>query len=47
VRDIYKKNIQPKSTEEFIYKDAKDIFEALTANTEEGRQKNFLGRYKS
>ncbi|CDW76193.1 UNKNOWN [Stylonychia lemnae] len=33
--------------EEFLYRDAKDVFEKLTTNTEEGKQKSFLGRYKS
>ena len=34
-------------TGDFVYKDAKAVFEALTERTEEGRQKTFLGRYKS
>jgi len=34
-------------TGDFLYKDAKAVFEALTERTEEGRQKTFLGRYKS
>jgi len=33
--------------EDFVYKDAKEVFVRITEGTEEGRQKNFIGRYKS
>jgi hypothetical protein len=35
------------SPEDFVYKDAKDVFVRITEGTEEGKQKNFIGRYKS
>ena len=47
VKNIHKGLIQGKTTEEFVYRDAKDVFVALTEKTEEGKQKNFIGRYKS
>eukprot|EP00347_Sterkiella_histriomuscorum_P024302 403331603 len=33
--------------EDFLYKDAKQVFTDLTTNTEEGKQKSFFGKYKS
>ena len=42
-----KQNAGSDGTVEFIYKDVREVFTALTEKTEEGRQKNFLGRYKS
>ena len=47
IRTIHKNLIANKSLEDFLYKDAKEVFEALITQTEEGRQKSFLGRYKS
>lgn len=41
-----KKTIQDKG-EDFIYKDAKEVFQTLVEKTEEGKQKTFLGNYKS
>ena len=35
------------TTEETVYRDVKEVFTAMTTRTEEGRQKNFIGRYKS
>jgi len=35
------------TSEENIYRDVKEVFTLLTQKTEEGRQKNFIGRYKS
>lgn len=37
MRDIYQKYISGKSTEDFVYMDAKAVFEAITTQTEEGR----------
>lgn len=31
----------------FLYAEVKEVFRGLTEGTEEGRNKNFLGRYKS
>ena len=49
VTKVHKEFIAGKGTEaeDFVYKDAKQVFTKLTEGTEEGRQKNFLGRYKS
>jgi hypothetical protein len=50
VVSIHKELIAPKgaaNSEEFIYKDAKEVFVRITEGTEEGRSKNFIGRYKS
>ena len=47
MRNIYKTFIQGRSTEDFVYRDAREVFVALTEKTEEGKQKNFIGRYKS
>lgn len=46
---IHKELIASKGSnpEDFIYKDAKEVFVKITEGTEEGRQKNFIGRYKS
>ncbi len=46
---IHKELIASKGSnpEDFIYKDAKEVFLKITEGTEEGRQKNFIGRYKS
>jgi len=44
VKAIYRQNL---TSDEIIYRDVKEVFSALTQKTEEGRQKNFLGRYKS
>ena len=46
VRNIHKTLIN-NGTGEFVYRDAKEVFVALTERTEEGKQKNFIGRYKS
>jgi hypothetical protein len=37
VRDLYKRKIQGKGTEDFLYQDAKEVFQGLTEETEEGR----------
>ena len=37
VRDLYKRKIQGKSAEDFLYQDAKEVFQGLTEGTEEGR----------
>lgn len=47
VRNIYKTLILGKQTDEFLYRDAKQVFHSLVDNTDEGKQKNFIGRYKS
>jgi hypothetical protein len=47
VKDLYKRKIQGKSDGDFLYQDAKEVFQGLTEGTEEGRQKNIIGRYKS
>ena len=37
VRDLYKRKIQGKGPEDFLYQDAREVFLGLTEGTEEGR----------
>lgn len=47
VRNIHKQLIAQKGPDEFLYKDAREVFIGLSEKSEECRQKSFLGRYKS
>jgi hypothetical protein len=48
LKQIYANRIEKAGGEgEFIYGQAKEVFQELIEKTEEGKQKNFIGRYKS